>query len=95
MIALCVSLRMGLAPWLMFFTCFVAMVAFYTAHWQTYVTGTLKFGKMDVTEAQLSIYCFHMITALFGDAVWQLSVSSILEFEIVFMNSTTGIYKSI
>ncbi|OCT91772.1 hypothetical protein XELAEV_180148288mg, partial [Xenopus laevis] len=28
----------------MFFCCFAGMFMFYCAHWQTYVSGTLRFG---------------------------------------------------
>ena len=33
------------SPWLTFLICAFGMNAFYVAHWQTYITGTLKFGK--------------------------------------------------
>jgi len=71
---LCVSLRLGLSPWFMFITVFLAMFAFYVAHWQTYVTGTLKFGKIDVTEAQLVTYSIFAISGIFGDYFWSLYV---------------------
>ncbi len=71
---LCVSLRLGLSPWFMFITVFLAMLAFYVAHWQTYVTGTLKFGKIDVTEAQLVTYMIFAISGLFGDYIWSINV---------------------
>jgi hypothetical protein len=58
----------------MFMTGFLAMSAFYTAHWQTYVTGTLKFGTIDVTEAQVSIVIVHFISGLFGETFWSLTV---------------------
>jgi phosphatidylglycerophosphate synthase len=73
-IATCVCLRLGESPWIMFFICFSSMAAFYIAHWQTYCTGVLQFGKCDVTEAQLIIYSMHLMTGLFGDALWALEV---------------------
>lgn len=75
-IALGTSLKYGQTPWLMFFMCFMGMSAFYIAHWQTYVTGTLTFGKIDVTEAQLTVYSIYFLTACFGDALWSLTVST-------------------
>lgn len=75
-IALSVSLKLGSDPWLMFIICFLAMTAFYTAHWQTYVTGTLKFGKVDVTEAQVTVYSIYAITGLVGDSIWATKVRS-------------------
>lgn len=69
-IACCVALGLGQYPWLMFLVAFLGMVTFYTAHWQTYVTGTLKFGTIDVTEAQLSIYSIYFLSGLFGVSFW-------------------------
>ncbi len=58
----------------MFLTVFLAMSAFYTAHWQTYVTGTLKFGTIDVTEAQVAIVIVHFISGFFGESLWSMTV---------------------
>jgi choline/ethanolamine phosphotransferase len=45
-IALCLSARINTVhPWAMLCMCVFAMGAFYVAHWQTYVTGVLRFGK--------------------------------------------------
>lgn len=55
--------------------CFCAMTLFYCAHWQTYVSGTLRFGKVDVTEAQIAIMIIHMISAVFGPSIWMTKVS--------------------
>lgn len=73
-IGLCVSLRLGQSPWFMFITVCLAMTAFYVAHWQTYVTGTLKFGTIDVTEAQLVTYGIFAISGLFGDYLWSINI---------------------
>lgn len=62
-------------PWMMFVVHFLAMLTFYIAHWQTYVTGTLKFGKLDVTEAQLTTYVIYVLTGFFGDSIWNLNVN--------------------
>ena len=56
------------------FQCFCAMTLFYCAHWQTYVSGTLRFGKVDVTEAQYSIISIQLISAIFGPGVWSTKV---------------------
>jgi choline/ethanolamine phosphotransferase len=74
-VAFCVTLKLGTYPWFMFLACFIGMMAFYTAHWQTYVTGTLKFDKMDVTEAQATIYAIYFLTSIFGDFFWSYTVS--------------------
>ena len=44
-IACCCSVQLGVYPWLMFWACMFSFFAFYCAHWQTYVSGKLKFGK--------------------------------------------------
>ncbi|TMW46025.1 hypothetical protein DOY81_008895 [Sarcophaga bullata] len=54
----CISCQLGHYPNWLFFQCFCAISLFYCAHWQTYVSGTLKFGKIDVTEAQFTIMIF-------------------------------------
>ena len=61
----------------MFLTVFLAMSAFYAAHWQKYVTGTLKFGIVDVTEAEIAIVLVHVATGLFGGTIWSLTVNFI------------------
>lgn len=85
-IGLAVSLRLGVSPWFMFITVFIAMIAFYTAHWQTYVTGTLKFGKIDVTEAQLCTYLIFATSGFLGDSLWSINVNYrwFLEFKMLF-----------
>ena len=44
-LGVCIALELGKMPAWMFFYCFIASFLFYCAHWQSYVTGTLKFGK--------------------------------------------------
>lgn len=83
-IGLSVSLRLGTSPWFMFITVFLAMFAFYVAHWQTYVTGTLKFGTIDVTEAQLCTYTLFIITGIFGDYFWSMNIP-VLGLELRFL----------
>ncbi|KRT79176.1 hypothetical protein AMK59_8192, partial [Oryctes borbonicus] len=56
------------------FQCFCAMTLFYCAHWQTYVSGTLRFGKIDVTEAQFTIMGIQLVSAIFGPPIWSTKV---------------------
>ncbi|XP_069160864.1 choline/ethanolaminephosphotransferase 1 isoform X3 [Procambarus clarkii] len=58
----------------MFFQCMMAVSLFYCAHWQTYVSGTLRFGYVDVTEAQFGVIIIHLITVIFGPGVWSVKV---------------------
>ncbi|PIK48732.1 putative cholinephosphotransferase 1 [Apostichopus japonicus] len=65
-----VSLQLGDMPGYLFVFCFCSFFMFYAAHWQTYVSGTLKFGVIDVTEGQL-LYCFVMlISGAVGPQIW-------------------------
>ncbi|XP_043508050.1 cholinephosphotransferase 1 isoform X6 [Frieseomelitta varia] len=70
----CIAVQLGYYPTWMFFQCFCAMTLFYCAHWQTYVSGSLRFGKVDVTEAQFTIITIHLISAIFGPKVWMMEI---------------------
>ncbi|XP_039745872.1 choline/ethanolaminephosphotransferase 1 isoform X5 [Pararge aegeria] len=73
----CIAVKLGDYPTWMFFQCFCAMTLFYCAHWQAYVTGTLKMGRIDVTEAQYAIIVIHLISAILGPDVWTTQVGSL------------------
>ncbi|XP_028030955.1 cholinephosphotransferase 1 isoform X4 [Bombyx mandarina] len=75
----CIAVKLGEYPTWMFFQCFCAMTLFYCAHWQAYVTGTLKMGRIDVTEAQFSIIGIHLISAVLGPDFWSTQVGGGLE----------------
>ncbi|XP_077289835.1 choline/ethanolaminephosphotransferase 1 bbc isoform X8 [Arctopsyche grandis] len=75
----CAAVQLGQYPTWMFFQCFCAMTLFYCAHWQTYVSGTLKFGKVDVTEAQFAIIAIQMVSAIFGSNIWLTSLTKSIE----------------
>ncbi|XP_018048504.1 PREDICTED: cholinephosphotransferase 1 isoform X2 [Atta colombica] len=70
----CIAVQLGHYPTWMFFQCFCAMTLFYCAHWQTYVSGSLRFGKVDVTEAQFTIITIHLISAIFGPQIWMIEI---------------------
>ncbi|XP_012286896.1 cholinephosphotransferase 1 isoform X2 [Orussus abietinus] len=70
----CISVQLGYYPTWMFFQCFCAITLFYCAHWQTYVSGCLRFGKLDVTEAQFTIIGIHLISAIFGPSIWMTEI---------------------
>ncbi|KAF5287225.1 hypothetical protein FQA39_LY16002 [Lamprigera yunnana] len=72
----CIAVQLGFYPGWMFFQCFCAMTLFYCAHWQTYVSGTLRFGRIDVTEAQFSIIIIQLVSAIFGPTVWSTQIFS-------------------
>lgn len=81
----CIAVQLGNYPNWMFFQCFCAMTLFYCAHWQTYVSGSLKFGKVDVTEAQFTIIAIHLISAIFGPKVWMMEIPFIDGFEFKYL----------
>lgn len=76
-LASCCATRIGLYPaWLMF-QCITASTLFYVAHWQTYVTGTLMFGYIDVTEGQVIVMGIMILSSaesLIGVDIWNSNV---------------------
>jgi hypothetical protein len=70
----CCAAGLGFHPTAMFLQCIIAVILFYVAHWQTYITGTLRFGKFDVTEAQCCIMVIHTLSFFFGPGIWSKSV---------------------
>ncbi|XP_068611169.1 cholinephosphotransferase 1 [Brachionichthys hirsutus] len=67
----CVSCGIGVHPNWMFFCGFIGMFMFFCAHWQTYVSGTLRFGRVDVTEVQIAIIIMYLMSAFGGVSLWQ------------------------
>ncbi|XP_021243288.1 cholinephosphotransferase 1 isoform X4 [Numida meleagris] len=70
----CIAIRLGTNPDWLFFCCFVGLFMFYSAHWQTYVSGILRFGKVDVTEVQIAITVLLLVSAFGGTAIWDYKV---------------------
>ncbi|PIO25216.1 hypothetical protein AB205_0033300, partial [Aquarana catesbeiana] len=66
--------RLGTMPSWMFFCCFISMFMFFCAQWQTYVSGTLRFGVIDVTELQLSVTTLFLLSAFFGTRFWDIEI---------------------
>lgn len=66
------------------------MTLFYCAHWQAYVTGTLKMGRIDVTEAQYSIMGIHLVSAILGPSFWATQVM----YSVRFYTALVSIYVS-
>jgi len=73
-IATTIAVQLGFFPNIMFYQCILASILFYAAHWQTYVSGTLCFGKFDVTEAQFTIMAIHTLSAIFGARIWSTTI---------------------
>uniref|UniRef100_A0A4W4GQS7 Cholinephosphotransferase 1 n=1 Tax=Electrophorus electricus TaxID=8005 RepID=A0A4W4GQS7_ELEEL len=70
----CICAGMGAYPNWMFFCGFVGMVMFFCAHWQTYVSGTLRFGIVDVTEVQIAIIIMYLMSAFGGVSLWETTL---------------------
>eukprot|EP00062_Callorhinchus_milii_P010595 gi/632955652/ref/XP_007893568.1/ PREDICTED: cholinephosphotransferase 1 [Callorhinchus milii] len=70
----CTAIRLGTDPGLMFFACFLGLFMFYCAHWQTYVSGSLRFGKVDVTEVQTCIVIIFFLSAFGGASLWDSEI---------------------
>ncbi|XP_069760526.1 cholinephosphotransferase 1 isoform X2 [Narcine bancroftii] len=66
----CLAVRLGTDSDLMFFSCFIGLFLFYCAHWQTYVSGSLRFAKIDVTEVQFCIMLIFFLSAIGGATLW-------------------------
>jgi len=73
-IAVCICMRLGHHPWVMAFICFSAYVAFYCGHWSSYVTGTLFFGIIDVTEVQLGAVLIFLTSFMLGPEIFSSSL---------------------
>ncbi|KAK3757089.1 hypothetical protein RRG08_046713 [Elysia crispata] len=69
-----IVLQLGTVPGWLLAENLASYFLFYCAHWQTYVCGTLKFGKLDVTEGQIVVILVCMLTALFGPEIWTYEV---------------------
>ncbi|CAF4272523.1 unnamed protein product, partial [Adineta steineri] len=68
-VAFCCVLQLGVHPWVMFWCCMLSCVTFYCAHWQTYVSGKLKFGTFDCTEAQF-FFIFVCLITIISPSFW-------------------------
>ncbi|XP_025417164.1 cholinephosphotransferase 1 [Sipha flava] len=91
----CVSVKLGEYPSWMFLQSFFAVALFYLAHWQTYVSGTLRFGRFDVTETQISIIFVHIMSAVFGTSIWDIVIPPFnikLKFILLLMTLSISLY---
>ncbi|KAK1906178.1 Cholinephosphotransferase 1 [Dissostichus eleginoides] len=71
----CISCGIGRYPDWIFFCGFIGMFMFFCAHWQTYVSGTLRFGLIDVTEVQIAIMTMYLMAAFGGGvSLWQCTL---------------------
>jgi len=87
-IASCCAVQLGEYPGWMLFQCLTASTLFYCAHWQTYVSGTLTFGKIDVTEGQIVVMIVMLISSgasFLKMDFWSANVLGIQPLDIYFL----------
>eukprot|EP00062_Callorhinchus_milii_P024307 gi/632984103/ref/XP_007908974.1/ PREDICTED: choline/ethanolaminephosphotransferase 1 [Callorhinchus milii] len=73
-LGICIAVQLGTNPDWMFFCCFAGVFMFYCAHWQTYVSGTLRFGIFAMTEAQICIVMAQIVTVIGGPSLWNMMI---------------------
>lgn len=88
----CAAVQYGNFPQIMFGEVFSCFALFYCSHWQAYVSGTLHFGMIDVTEAHYSVILVHVLTYAFGPSIWSTTVFGKFElwYTIIGMTVVTG-----
>jgi len=64
------ALTLGDTQWGVVIFWLVAIYMFYAAHWQTYSTGVLIFGRFDIVESQCIIIAVLLMSGIFGPEVW-------------------------
>lgn len=79
-----INCKMGDDPPILFLQCSYAICLFYIAHWQTYVSGSLRFGKFDVTEIQITIMFMLLTTTLLGSSIW-LKILPIVNLKLYYL----------
>lgn len=73
-LGVCMALNLGMETSVLMFEIMASNFVFYCAHWQTYVSGFLRFGKLDVTEGQLAVILVYITTFIFGSGIWQARI---------------------
>jgi len=78
----CCALRIGIYPAWLLAQVIIGSSLFYCAHWQTYVSGTLQFGYIDVTEGQMVVMGVMLLTSLEDILCIDLWLSSLYFFSL-------------
>jgi phosphatidylglycerophosphate synthase len=79
------ALQFGFYPDVMLWICMISLVLFYSAHWQTYCSGTMKFYKFDVTEAQILVMLLCATTSAFSPKIWSYKPFGFWEIKVWIM----------
>lgn len=59
---------------LVFSSLLLQLSVFYSAHWRAYTSGTLQFGRIDVTEAQVCMMLVSVCSGLVGPDFWLFTI---------------------
>ncbi|XP_038071005.1 cholinephosphotransferase 1-like isoform X2 [Patiria miniata] len=86
-IQLAICMRIGERPELFLTLMLTAMFMFFTAHWQTYISGVVRFGTLDVTESELALCFGYLLTAIIGQQFWAQKVYGVEWREAVVISS--------
>jgi len=70
-------LKLGNIANLAFICILISMFSFFLSHWENYCTGLMQFGKFDVTETLAIFIICNLITAIFGQELWEFQVSNL------------------
>ncbi|XP_038062440.1 choline/ethanolaminephosphotransferase 1-like isoform X2 [Patiria miniata] len=65
-----ICMKIGGRPELFVPFMLTAMFMFFTAHWQTYISGLVRFTTFDVLEAQQALCFGYLATAVMGPDIW-------------------------
>lgn len=98
-LGLSATIGLGEYPVIMFWQFFTLLTLFYVAHWQCYITGTLEFARVDVTEAQFGAIFAFLVSSVFGVQVWSIRLPllhlplKLFPFFLILATSTCHIAK--
>jgi len=68
--------------WLLSY-CYLGTFLFYVAHWQAYVTGRMRFGQIDATEAQFTMMAVMLFSGICGTQAWGYQVFGFLSLRLL------------
>lgn len=80
-----IAMQLGDSPALLVMFFFLSALAFYSTHWQDYVTHVMVFGMVDVSECQCLMMGAHLLTAMYGQSMWMANVIYGLQLREVLM----------
>eukprot|EP00794_Sanderia_malayensis_P012172 gene12172-13428_t len=93
-LAITCSLGLGNYPNFLFYFFINNVFIYYLAHWQTYISGVLVFGTVDVTEAQVFGMIIFLLSAIYGQSLWAYEVPQLWNMSICqFVVLSSGMFS--